>query len=1030
MGDSAVMTDRKNALQSLLPLAVLLLFALVASAPYLSGRFPLTADGVLHYYRAAALDYGLSYEALWPRYTTALVFGYGSPIFNYYAPAAAYPQVAFYRLGLPFSVAYNWGFVFYSFIAALGMYLWAKTWSNTTGGLIAAAGYVFAPYLLYDALWRGTISEYGALALLPWLMWAFHHLILYGQRRYLLLAPLLYVAFAPMHNITTLYGTGVLGLYGLLLIVFTPQRRAALIRAALGLGLGLALSAFFWWPALAETGFVRINEITAELPFIDVVGNLQPLAQSLQLPRTADPSQLQFPVPITLSWLQIGLALLAAWFALRARDRRLQALVIGGLLLVAAMLFMTTEASAFVWRAVSLLRYSQFPWRWLGPASLILALLSGIAMAQLLERLAAPRWRYGLVMAVTAGMIFYALPWTYVVMVDAPPMRDVTDIYAFEAESGQVAVASYGEYQPLWNAELPDPQAIRARYDGAPDVPRLLNVDGLTIERETWGARRADLQLSLETAQTLVFEWLFFPGWYASLDGEALAVHPVEPHGFVAVDVPAGEHELRLWFGLTETQSRATALSVMAAVVLVVVAVLWPRLPLAAAPVPARAAFNPRYGYAVLVAVVAVFALKALWLDNAQTPIKRERFAAGVGGAVDLPLLVNFNQQLRLLGADMAQETRAPADVLSLTLYWQLQGAPLDENFLTVLSLQNAQGDDVLRTEPAVPGGLDTSHWLPGYYVADAHHITLPPDIPPATYTLFVEVYNPVTGQSLDVLDAAGNPQGVRAQVGQVVVAGNSALALADIQGEALPPFVLGDVEGLPTAAQVGDELRLSLQWGAAEAPTTDYSARLLWLDGETIAASTPPLPLVAGFGTSQWRAGDVWRGHVRWYVPAALDAGAYMVAVQLMVGDAPQGEPLALAMMDVTTPPRVYAPPSPQRAVDVAWENGIVLVGYDSAQEGDTLQLTLYWRTDATLSQSLRRFVHALGDDGRALAVVDGLPVDWTRPTTGWAIDEYIADTVTLPLPQGDYVLYVGWYVPDTGARIPVGDEDALPLR
>lgn len=1024
------MTNRKNALYALLPLAILLLFALVASAPYLSGRFPLTADGVLHYYRAAALDYSLSYEALWPRYTTALVFGYGSPVFNYYAPTAAYPQVAFYRLGLPFPTAYNWGFVFYSFIAALGMYLWAKTWSSAIGGLIAAAGYVFAPYLLYDALWRGTISEYGALALLPWLMWAFHHLIAHGQRRYLILAPLLFVAFAPMHNITTLYGTGVLGLYSWLLIAFAPQRRAALLRAALGLGFGLALSAFFWWPALAETGFVRINEITAELPFIDVVANLQPLAQSLELPRTADPSQLQFPVPITLSWLQIGLGLLALWFALRARDRRLQALVIGGLSLVVAMLFMTTEASAFVWRAISLLRYSQFPWRWLGTASLILALLSGIAVAQLSERLSAPRWRYTLLSATTAATMLYALPWTYVVMIDAPPLHDVTDIYAFEAQSGQVAAASYGEYQPLWNAELPDPQAIRARYDGTPAIPRLLNVDGVTIERETWGARRADLRLSLDAPQTLVFEWLFFPGWYAALDGQPLTVYPIEPYGFVAVDVPAGEHDLQLWLGQTETQSRATALSIVAALMLAVLAVLWPRLPLQTTPAPARAALSPRLGYTILVTVVAVFALKALWLDNAQTPIKRERFTDGVAGAVDLPLSVNFNQQLRLLGADMAQGTFAPADELRLTLYWQLQGAPLDENLLTILSLRNAQGAEVLRTEPSVPGGLDTSHWLPGYYVADARRLTLPSDIPPATYTLLVEVYNPVTGQSLDVLDMAGYPQGVRALVGQVVVDGNSALSLADIQGEALPPFVLGEVDGLPAAAQVGDELRLSLQWGITEATAIDYSARLLWLDGETPIASTPPLPLVTGYPTSQWRAGDVWRGHARWYVPAILEEGAYTVALQLMVGDAPQSEPLPLAMMDVTTPPRIDTPPAPQQPIGAVWENGIVLVGYDSLQEGDALQLTLYWRTDAALSQSLRRFVHVLGENGGVLAVVDGVPVDWTRPTTGWTTDEYVVDTITLPSPQQAYTLLVGWYAPDMGVRISVEDGDALPLR
>ena len=73
---------------------------------------------------------------------------------------------------------------------------------------------------------------------------------------------------------------------------------------------------------------------------------------------------------------------------------------------------------------------------------------------------------------------------------------------------------------------------------------------------------------------------------------------------------------------------------------------------------------------------------------------------------------------------------------------------------------------------------------------------------------------------------------------------------------------------------------------------------------------------------------------------------------------------------------------------------------------------------------------MHALDEDGQIAAQWDGVPVDWTRPTTGWVADEYIATSHAFALPPGEYRLAVGWYRPASGERIRLGAADALELQ
>ncbi len=100
---------------------------------------------------------------------------------------------------------------------------------------------------------------------------------------------------------------------------------------------------------------------------------------------------------------------------------------------------------------------------------------------------------------------------------------------------------------------------------------------------------------------------------------------------------------------------------------------------------------------------------------------------------------------------------------------------------------------------------------------------------------------------------------------------------------------------------------------------------------------------------------------------------------------------------------------------------------------QSTNLTVTLIWRAEAETHTSYHVFLHLIGPDGALVAQSDGIPANWTRPTTGWLPGEYVTDVhvLTIPpeTPAGDYTLYAGLYVPG-GERVTAPDgSDAIHL-
>jgi hypothetical protein len=168
------------------------------------------------------------------------------------------------------------------------------------------------------------------------------------------------------------------------------------------------------------------------------------------------------------------------------------------------------------------------------------------------------------------------------------------------------------------------------------------------------------------------------------------------------------------------------------------------------------------------------------------------------------------------------------------------------------------------------------------------------------------------------------------------------------------------------------------------------------------------------------WAAGTLVRDQLDWRMPPSLPTGHYRLRVEAGVAL------VDLGGVDVSAPDRAFV--SPPVAVVLDQTFGFArLTGYTLSslvvKPGDKMTLQLVWQAVGETDRAYRVFVHLRDADGRPIAQSDAVPAQWTRPTTGWAVGEYVSDSHTLIVPtgtaSGDYALVAGLYDPTTGERL-----------
>jgi len=380
----------------------------------------------------------------------------------------------------------------------------------------------------------------------------------------------------------------------------------------------------------------------------------------------------------------------------------------------------------------------------------------------------------------------------------------------------------------------------------------------------------------------------------------------------------------------------------------------------------------------------------------------------------------NFGDLIRLLGW-----SQPIAD--EYMLYWQAI-QPIEDDLAVSLRLVDEQGlwwghDDRRPAAYLYP----TTRWKPGEILSGAGALPALAGAPPGEYWLEVQAYVSGEANGLDILDAAGAPQGRVMHIGpfQLERAGFT-LEADSISLTHVLDYVWRDqialrgAGALPDTLAVGDATVLELSWHALAPADVSLSAQIrLHSLTQSEARLIWPLSLFDAYPSHQWRAGEWLRGKDRIWLPASWPAGP--TRVELVVSDSSGAlDPVVdLGTVIVAAPERTFDVPadiqlrSGARAGDLVRLLGLT---FEPAvpPPGEYFLVTLYWQPLRETDRSYSVFVHVLDAGGQIAAQYDRIPADGARPTTGWVAGEVIADQ------------YVFEKVPEEGASLAIGLFDA----
>lgn len=1008
--------------RALLSPLLIILLALPALQPLLRRQLVCGFDNVFHLWRAVEISALLREGVLFSRWAPHMAHGYGYPLYQFQSPLSAYAAALLNLWGLGWPAALNGAYLLGLLGSALAAWWLARDLWGERGGIITAVALLFAPYHLYVAYYRASLSETVAWIFPPLVMWGLLRWQRQQQRRGLVTAVLALMLLFFTHDVTAYLFLPLFGLWAAGLGVLA-RGWAALRRGVIALALGVGAGAFFWLPSLLERDLIQFARAGGAWVF-QPQNNFLPLSHLLALPRNADPLLLNDWPPRGLGALLALLAvagIVAGWRRSGAPLRRgmmrsvdtMRGVTAVLTLGFAGALFLVLPLSAPLWQN-ELLAAFQFPWRFLAPATLTAALLAG-AIANYQLPIAGSRITgYGLPITVLlAALSILHWGWLYPAACDAPADISLAGMVAWERETGTLGTTASRELLPVTVSRLPQ----------EPDAPppwqaRLLPQDlppGVQIVQAAFRPLGATMTLESPAPFFLRYRAFAFPGWRATIDGERAQIVPTQPDGLIAVQVPNGRSTVDISFTDTPAGLLGNALTLFALFLLVITAVRAPRLEPEDAP-PRRLDRQT----AVWLLALALLLIAGKWAADRQwTPLHRTRLAAEQLRGVQTPLHVTLGAPaqpalLRLWGHD-ALPASLPADApLAVTLYWQAL-APLTADYrvgLTLLGADGARWSEVdLRDNRWQRSPPPATGWPPHQYVQTGFYVDALPGAPPGDYTLSLSFFERESLTPLTFYDAAGAPLGPALPLGTITLTPpRQPWQAADVdvqqplQAASETVTLLGGRVDRETAAP-GDAALVTLFWSAQRAS----AGELALVDEAETAVAAWPLNFAA-YGPGVWRTQRLLR------LPVTLADGRYRWQVTTETGILAQWEGIT-----VESPPRLLAPPAVDISIGAAFGGQVTLVGATVEETaGGVLPVELVWRGEGEMDRSYRVFVHLLGPDGALAGQSDAEPAGWTRPTTGWLPGEYVVDAhaITLPadLPPGEYTLAAGMYLPGDG--------------
>lgn len=560
-------------------LLLVLVVSFLAIKPLLiAGFFPMHDDTQVA--RVYEMGKALS-DGMFPvRWVADLGYGYGYPIFNFYAPLAYYIGGIFTLLGFDALFATKMMFGMGVFISGVFMYFLAKELFGGKVGIITSLVYVFAPYHAVQLYVRGAVGEFYAYAFIPLVFLSLYKIFYYAEKDHrktllwVIIGAIEYTGLVLSHNLTALMITPffIIGTIIMYFLAFKNKKTFPIYSCLLLLFLGLILPAFYWLPAILEAQFTNIfSQIGGGADFRNhfvCVSQLWDSPWGFGGSTSGCVDGMSFKIGKT-HVMAVFLSIILLTFLKKilpqlsntSEYRRLMAFTVFTILGFFLSVLLMIGAAKPIWESIYVMGFFQYPWRFLVLTSFFSSILIGFCLWVANELLRRQTWgRSGfyvimivsvVTLIITNGKLF--VPQTII----SKNAQDYTSEYAVK----WVASKTSDEYMPK-NFQKPNsPDTVAKRQvDFDKEAGKVLHSSFRTghLEVELNMKREEDVQVNIAT----------FPAWEFYING--IRAESWETNIGYVVPISSGKSVLTAAFKQTLIERVANRISLLGVAAIII----------------------------------------------------------------------------------------------------------------------------------------------------------------------------------------------------------------------------------------------------------------------------------------------------------------------------------------------------------------------------------------------------------------------------------------------------------------------------
>jgi hypothetical protein len=498
------------------------------------------------------------------RWSENFGYGFGMPLFEFYAPLPFYVGSLFYYLGLDLVLTVKLLFLISNIISLIGAYKLGKSLFGNRGGILLSAAFTLAPYRAVNLFVRGAISEAWGIMALPWVLYGVVK-ITRGEKKSGLITMTAGLSVLMLsHNLTTLMFVPFSFIFAIGYLLSIEKNRNKiknlLMRILSGYLLAGGLSAFYMLPAFMEKKFTQIDTILGG--YFHYSNHFLYIRQFFY-PNWGFNGSAWGPDDEISFFLGYG-QLIALFISVlvfiyfikkkkiltdkKYRDYKFYLYPLTLILMVIS-LFMTILKSKFLWDTLPLLNFIQFPWRFLSVSIIFVAIIAAFNI-KLFSNIVLKLFYFLFIFwVIVLGNFYYFRP--------EKMMDDPTALYYEDQKKIRVNMSDVlKDYVPIQMSL--NGGELKQQFENF-QIPENTTVQINKTQEKLYS-------MNLDENKVVEFPIANFPGWIVEIDGNKVDSLTAE-NGLLSANVPSGPHQIGIYFGHSQIRLIADFISTISLLV-------------------------------------------------------------------------------------------------------------------------------------------------------------------------------------------------------------------------------------------------------------------------------------------------------------------------------------------------------------------------------------------------------------------------------------------------------------------------------